>query len=197
MCPDVVARELIATPSCPEDTTCNEATPWYGITSSSPSPLTEDDYKFAAAFLAAAADKAGTISVDMVVYINSILGINKVIGYSAYDDEGNPTSDSVNYAVNPVYFDFNSTIGDYNRDETMDARGEGGEVTVLQGGNGVWAETDVVIKTAIPFRNLMFNSEYLPDGTIAKNNILGFTQRADDNLGVIDFIHTYQIPSLR
>ena len=40
------------------------------------------DLNFTAAFLAAAADKTGHISQDMVVYINSILGINKVVGYS-------------------------------------------------------------------------------------------------------------------
>ena len=31
----------------------------------------------------------------------------------------------------------------------------------------------------------------------ATDNILGFTQQADDNLSVINFIHTYQIPELR
>ena len=32
---------------------------------------------------------------------------------------------------------------------------------------------------------------------IATENILGFTQQADDDLSVIRFIHTYQIPGLR
>ena len=31
----------------------------------------------------------------------------------------------------------------------------------------------------------------------AEQNILGFTQQADDDLSVIRFIHTYQIPGLR
>ncbi len=46
------------------------------------------DLNFTAAFLSAAADKTGHISQDMVVYINSILGINKVVGYSAYEEDG-------------------------------------------------------------------------------------------------------------
>lgn len=193
MCTDVVTRKLIVTTtpdsSCPDGKTC-----WYGIPTDLPPAVKGNDFKFAAAFLAAAADKTGVISADMVVYINSILGINKVIGYSAYDAEGNPAPGAVNYSVNPVYFNFSEMLP-YNRMATMASRGT---VTVLQGDKGgPWTESPVAIndENIIPFRNLTLNSEYLPNQSIAEEDILGFTQMADDNLGVINFIHTYQIPS--
>ena len=36
-----------------------------------------------------------------------------------------------------------------------------------------------------------------PNNTQAADNIMGFTQQADDDLSVIRFIHTYQIPGQR
>ena len=47
------------------------------------------------------------------------------------------------------------------------------------------------MRMELPFRygKIIFN--------LAKENILGFTQQADDNLSVIRFIHTYQIPGSR
>lgn len=201
MCPDVAARKLIAAINCPSNTTCEYTAK--GIPSDIQTPIfSENDLKFAAAFLAAAADKTGAISADMVVYINSILGINKVIGYSAYDDEGNPTPDAVNYSLNPIYFNFKWVTPKYYYDRvgTMSSRGM---VTVLQQAEPgePWVEKPVPITTDyIPFRNLMLDrNTYLPPVSRepAQEDISGFTQMADDNLGVIKFIHTYQIPSLR
>ncbi|RJX35809.1 MAG: hypothetical protein C4531_01370 [Desulfurivibrio sp.] len=218
-CPDVVSRELKAVAvACPVDKVCEG--PFSGIT-------TDDGtitpvgvhFGFAASFLAAAADKTGDIGVDMVVYLNSILGINKVIGYSAYDLDGNPAATAINYAENPVYFDYGVISGesDYARDEVFkdpirgQVRTQGGvedhprpeydgQVTVLKStSDGVWAETPcpIIGDDSVSFDNIGLGDNGFPNGTVAANDILGFSQMADDDLSVIKFIHTYQIPGLK
>ncbi|WP_136796442.1 hypothetical protein [Desulfosediminicola ganghwensis] len=200
MCADVVDRQLATAAVCPADETCFG--PFYGITAPDGGAPDAADLSFAASFLAAGADKTGDISVDMIVYLNSILGINKVVGYSSYDDNGEPTGDAVSYEDNPVYFDFN-VVSNYSRENTFAARGAGGFVTVLQGESPDWKETGVEITGAqygegIPiFNNLGKGSGGFPNGQPAADNIQGFTQEADDDLSVIEFVHTYQIPGLR
>jgi len=199
MCEGVVDRQLAAAAACPEDETCFG--PFYGITVPTGGAPDAGDLSYAASFLAAGADKTGDISVDMVVYLNSILGINKVVGYSKYDEHGEPTGDAVSYEDNPVYFDFDAVVG-YDRAATFGARG-GGYVTVLQGQSPTWTETDVEIIKAeyglgiSVFNNIGKGSGGFPNQQPAADNILGFCQEADDDLSVIEFVHTYQIPGLR
>ncbi len=55
-----------------------------------------------------------------------------------------------------------------------------------------------ILSRILPWDYIVWES----DGTNVVNsmgvdNILGFTQQADDNLSVINFIHTYQIPEQR
>ncbi|KAB2889350.1 MAG: hypothetical protein F9K32_13010 [Desulfobulbaceae bacterium] len=81
-------------------------------------------------------------------------------------------------------------------------RRQGNKPTVLQGESPAWTETDVLNMNArmddkTIFDNLDLGDTWFPNGLVAKDNILGFTQQADDNLGVIAFTHTFQIPSLR
>lgn len=213
------SRELVAVDGpcaavCPTGMTCEE---WTGISTDTGSVAVGDDYTFAGAFLAAAADKAGEISVDMLVYINSVLGLNKVVGYSAYDADGNPLPDAVSYEKNPVYFDFGA-MGAYDRHTVLGGRGQ----VVTPGGGGVaptydgtvrvlvvtvpdtWVETDIPIlpttgsPVTIALRNQGINPvSGFPDDSVATSNIAGFAQGTDDNLAVIEFVHTYQIPELR
>lgn len=171
------------------------------------------DLSFAASHLSAAADKTGDIGVDMVVYLNSILGINKVLGYGEYDAYGEPTEDAVNYEENPVYFNFRAVYA-YDRPDTFGSRGKvgttggnylpstyTGAVEVLQEDppkSGVWVQIEELIMGGkINFDNIGQNTSGSPSGLSATKNILGFTQQADDDLSVIEFIHTYQIPGLR
>ena len=149
------------------------------------------DFEFAAAFLAAAADKASDISVDMVVYLNSILGINLVVGTSA--------DGTIDYSVNPVYFDFAGATG-YDRTATMAQRGDEGLVQVLQEvavpESGMWRQVAYPL-AEIGYDDIGRNENYFLNNTTADSDIFGFTQMADDDLSVIEFIHTYQIPELR
>ncbi len=162
------------------------------------------DFDFAAAFFAAAADKTGDITVDMVVYLNSILGLNQVVGTS---EDG-----TVNYEENPVYLDFAGAAG-YDRVATLGARG----AVVTEGGNGfapIYSGEAWVIQPEMPYEGVWYELAVpLADGTIAfdqlgrdpgsnaptnevaANDILGFTQMADDDLSVIEFIHNFAIPA--
>jgi len=148
------------------------------------------DFEYAAAFFAAAGDKTSDISVDMVVYLNSILGINQVVGTSA--------DGTIDYSVDPVYFDFAGATG-YDRPATMAQRGDGGSVQVLQevtAGSGTWQQVAYPLG-GIGYDNIGRNANYFLNDTTSASNIFGFTQMADDDLSVIEFIHTYQIPGLR
>lgn len=177
--------------------------PFTGIESNVTELLDSDDFKFASAFLAAAADKTGDITVDMVVYLNSILGINSVLGYSAYNEDGTPTADAIDYSKQPIYYDFR-IVKDYSRLSVFSSRGNAGSVNVLTGVSPSWTEKLVPL---LPTVDIVLGPLYdnigryietaFPNGDEAANNILGFTQQTDDNLSVIKFIHTYQVPELR
>lgn len=208
-CSNVVNRALFSTTdSCPMSTDPDNPIvcegPFYGIETDGAYTPDASDLNFTAAFLAAAADKTGDLSVDMVVYLNSILGINKVIGYSSYTADGTPSPDAIDYSKNPKYFNYKLFSG-YNRKEIFSRRGpqSNGNITVLQGTSPGWTETSTYILTATIDNSSIFDNigldmaTWFPNEASAVENILGFTQLADDNLGVTNFTHTFQIPGLR
>lgn len=185
---------------------------WVGIPTSDGSSPNGSDFEFCAATLAAAADKGGRITMDLVVYFNSILGLNKVIGMS---EDG-----SIDFTRTPKFFDYSGS-GMYDREAVFSTRGyyeygDGdpwgdpsalvpGEVVVLQlpdstGGDpvlGAWREYSVTITDIVEFRELGVGIDEFPTGQTATFDIGGFTQQADDNLSVIEFVHTFQIPENR
>ena len=148
--------------------------------------------------LAAAADKTGEFNVDKIVYLNSILGINLVVGTSA--------DGTVDYSKNPVYFNF-VNMNQYNRQYMFTHRGQvvaapgGGSpatydgtvrLLVQQTTPGTWVETD------LPIFETVFGSTTSPNGEdFIGTDITGFTRMTDDDLRVIEYTHTYQIPGLR
>ncbi|MEW6518077.1 MAG: hypothetical protein AB1461_01555 [Thermodesulfobacteriota bacterium] len=186
---------------------CDGCEQSYGITSKSPADTcVGEDFAFSATFVASAADKTGRMTMDKVVYLNSILGINLVVGYSEYDENGDPLPGAISYAKNPVYFNFANGMNEYNRQSTftnrgniVDQPGDGnpatydGNVTVLvedPATPGTWVQTDMPIFATI-----------FGDGTTGQDytgtDISGFTTMSDDDLQTIGYIHTYQIPGLR
>lgn len=186
---------------------CAGCEAWSGITTRSDTDVcAAEDFDFAATFFASAADKSGTITTDKIVYMNSILGINKVVGYSAYDADGNPLPDAVNYSKNPVYYDYGAHMNTYHRLDTFSQRGQtvtpggGGQPATYDGtvrvlvetsaGSGDWLETDVNINEKV------FGATQ-GGGDFVGSNMKGFTAMGDDDLHVIGYIHTYQIPGLR
>jgi hypothetical protein len=181
---------------------------WVGIPTADGSVPAAKDFEFCAAALSAAADKGGKLTVDHVVYLNSILGINKVVGTN---EDG-----TIDYAKTPQYFNYGAAPT-YSRTDVFSARGfyqpadpQGdlvtGQVLILAapagtGGDpvsGVWVEYPVSILSYVPFRELGVDEvTRFPNSTTATFNIGGFAQGADDNLSLIDFVHTYQIPANR
>lgn len=174
---------------------------WEGLAADEDSGPSGDDFAFAASFLSAALDKTGDASVDLIVYLNSILGINQVVG---------------DYADDPLYFNFAGVTG-YSRSGTFGGRGElaapggggsaptySGDVWVLQGASPTWTETRVPLvdgplgHSPMVYDNIGVNPlTHFESGNPGVSDILGFAQMADDDLSVIEFIHTYQIPGLR
>jgi hypothetical protein len=189
-------RVLTELEACPEGIACEQ---WYGIIERSANDVCADnDFPFTASFVSAAADKTGEFNVDKIVYLNSILGINQVVGTS---EDG-----TVDYAKNPVYFNF-VNMNQYNRQYMFTHRGQvvtapgsgtpatyDGKVRLLvqQATPGTWVETE------LPIFQTVFGSPAIPGGEdFIGTDITGFTRMTDDNLRVIEYTHTYQIPGLR
>jgi len=167
----------------------------------------------AASLLAAAADKSGSITLDVVVYINFIYGINQA-GSLSTGVEGES------------YFDFSvfSGEGSYDREFTYGSRQSGlcspGWIWVLQpekDGYGVEvpnhftsvcmeilgyeAEHDPAVN-AVHFTDMVeaYTTVYDDDGNLLEYNftdkVRAFTQACDDALQVIEYIHNYKIPDV-
>ncbi|MBU1234734.1 MAG: hypothetical protein KKD01_00920 [Proteobacteria bacterium] len=181
---------------------CEGCEQWYGIqTRSEQDMCSASDFDFTASFLAAAADKTGTMTVDKIVYLNSIMGINKVVGYSAYNEDETPAAGAIDYAKNPMYFDFGLNMNEYDRGATYRARGRvvtpggGGQPASYDGNTTVLVESDTIgtwVETVVDINEKVFGNQ-----PFTGTNIGGFNGMTDDDLGVIEYIHTYQIPGLR
>ena len=166
--------------------------------------LNNPELLLAASLLAAAADKTGSITLDKVVYINFIYGINQLGTLS----DGQPTPRS--------YFDFGNLS--YNRGATYQGRRSGdcsdGWVWVLQPEldtsgtevTGHFVTTCMEIlgyDPAItpPYNSVRFTNfveDYEPpfENHPYDTNVRGFTQAADDALQMIEYIHNYKIPEV-
>jgi hypothetical protein len=91
--------------------------------------MTNADLLMAASFLAAASDKAGSISLDMVVYMDSILGVDGLVPVVGADGKS--------------YVDFSSVT--YDRSDTYT-----GDVTYLRSnGDGTYTLVTESIMTAV------------------------------------------------
>ncbi|MFH1216067.1 MAG: hypothetical protein V1706_06170 [Pseudomonadota bacterium] len=169
----------------------------------------DDDFAFSATFVASAADKTGRMTMDKIVYLNSILGINLVAGYSEYDENGEPADGAINYSQNPVYFNYAPNMIQYNRQNTFRNRGNVTEGTEGPG-DGYPATYDGTVRILVEDavtpgtwveRNMSIFENVFGNGTTGVDYsgtaISGFTTMADDDLKTIDYIHTYQIPGLR
>jgi len=136
--------------------------------------LDANDFNQAAAFFAAAADKTGTLSLDMIVTVNTWLDLNP------FDTNGNRT-----------YYDYGYDDGYYNHDAQI--RYAGIAPLLLTGpvdqGDGLdW----FFIGPRVVLDEVTFNvqpSWYLPGGATE------FAEAADNALQVIEFIHNWAIPA--
>jgi len=174
--------------------------------------LNNDELLLAASLLAAAADKTGSITLDKVVYINFIYGINQL--GSLDDGQAEPRN----------YFDF-SGFG-YNRNNAYQNRGSAecainGDGVNDFGPSFVWVlqpevgvdnhfvitcmdlltyavDPEGVYDQGNSVRYTYMTEAYttVPFTYIFDSNVRGFAQAADDALQVIEYIHNYKLPEV-
>ncbi|HBM08728.1 hypothetical protein CXF92_15510 [Pseudomonas sp. Choline-3u-10] len=119
-----------------------------------------------AALLAAAGDKTGTIGVDTLVYMNSILGINS----------------------GTTYYDFS----DYQYDRTATWADATATVLVLDAGNPDDAADDVYRPTLVNLYDAVFGGTSWTDPT-TEGGADDFAAAANDYLQVIEFVHDNEV----
>lgn len=172
----------------------------------------------AASLLAAAADKTGTFTLDKVVYINSVFGINQA---------GSLPGE----VADKTYFDFRNRYVNpagenqpylQDRGRTYGIRSSGdcrqGRVWVLQPTGGVTYSAMCIEILAyensghnprvagVHFTDMeeayttVFeedeNGDPIPLVYDFIDNVRGFAQSADDALRVIEYIHNYKVPEV-
>lgn len=140
--------------------------------------LNNHDLLLASSLLTGAADKTGTMTLDKVIYINSIFGINQ-LGTLPGEVDG------------VTYFDFREFS--YDKGEvygtqrgSMECRPNFGYIWVLRPADNtglLWASDCL---------NILDEVHHLRgDETM---NVRGFTQAADDALQVLEYFHEYSVP---
>ena len=178
------------------------------------SDLNNQELLLAASLLAAAADKTGSITLDKVVYINFIYGINQL----------GTLSDG--QAVPRTYFDF----GDFGYDRRISYQNRGSQDCVDYGSSYVWVLQPEVAEDGAEVLNhfvttcmdlltytesdeftdynavrytmmtesytTVFDEYGAPLEYFFNANVRGFAQAADDALQVIEYIHNYKIPEV-
>jgi hypothetical protein len=142
--------------------------------------LNNHDLLLAASLLAGAADKTSTMTLDKVIYINSIFGINQL-------------GDLPGEVDGITYFDFRG-FG-YAKSDVYGAKR--GSMECLSGfGSGyVWvlqpADETGLLWTSVCVNILSEVQHLRGDETM---NVRAFTQAADDALQVLEYIHEYRVP---
>ncbi|PLY02645.1 MAG: hypothetical protein C0624_08200 [Desulfuromonas sp.] len=131
--------------------------------------LDHNDLNLAAALYAAGADKTGTISLDMVVIVNTWLGLNE-------DDHGNQN-----------YFDFTGyTHNTHNRYAGIEPMLLSGPVEMPDDDYDWFFIAPIMIYNEVTFND--------PPAWYLFGGATEFTKAADDALHVIEFIHNWAVP---
>lgn len=131
--------------------------------------LSQADLELAATLFAAAADKSGTVNVDVIVYMNSILGI-----------DGTLTGDYVDYST-------------FSYDRASAYAGVTAEVMVLQPDGSYVVQEVSILDAVFGGEDGVFNPAA---DNLTAANVDGFTAATDDALQVIEFIHNYAPPEV-
>lgn len=139
--------------------------------------LNNNELLLAASLLAGAADKTGTLTLDAIIYINSIYGINQK-GFLPGEVPDKTYFDFTNFTY------FRSAVYENRRDSQCS---EGNVWTLVQ-------QDDSGIYWKAECQNIM--SAIFVNPPTDYTNVGGFVQAADDALRVIEFIHNYYVPEL-
>jgi hypothetical protein len=141
--------------------------------------LHNNELLLAASLLAAAADKGGTMTLDKVIYINSIYGINQ-LGTLAGE------------IPDKTYYDFRTFA--YDQPEVYGTQRSSLECS--SGPGFVWvltpSGTDGTVWVA-NCMNILSEVQHMHDDA-QMGNVRDFVQASDDALQVIEYIHNYRVP---
>lgn len=168
-----------------------------------PIPLPANRLDIAAVGIGAASDKGGKVSVDMVVYLNQILGLT---------DESVPTVlpkkcidvkeevQGVVQLVRKCFLDYGPTGGsfDYRRGANFGALPAPAYIPAVNPQAG-WFEYLAVRDPAIPTfeiaqGEILAAVPELANRGFEAQNIGGFAQAADDARAVIEYAHSWPVP---
>lgn len=144
--------------------------------------LNNHDMLMAASLLSAAADKTGSMTLDKVIYINSIFGINQ-LGALSGEVQG------------ITYFDFRNFT--YNRQAVYGQERRSMACYPSPGNGFVWVlrpadSTGFLWESAC--MNILAEVRHFRGDE--GSNIRGFVQAADDALQVIEYVHNYRVPEI-
>jgi hypothetical protein len=157
----------------------------------------------AARGLGAASDKAGKVNVDMVVYVNQILGLTDETVSTILPKRCISAKEEVKGVVQMVrkcFLDYGPTGGNYAYSRATNFGSLPAPAYIPAGGPMAGWFEHLAVLTATP-------TFYIANGSIvmtvpalasapalAAANIGGFALSADDTRGVIEFMHTWPVP---
>jgi hypothetical protein len=180
----------------------------------------EDPLIAAARALGAAADKTGEVNVDMVTYLNQIMGLAEEGGPSILDKNCIDIKEEVSGVVKMVrkcFLDYSAY--DYDRAENFGALPAPAYIPEGSPLPGTFEYLYVMSPTAPTFgkaQGPILDGVFCVDGDgnpvipmnstgicyddialgYTEGNIGGFAQAADDTRAVIDFMHTWPLPEV-
>lgn len=154
----------------------------------------------AARGVGAASDKSGKVGVDMVVYLNQILGLTSETVPTYLPKRCITVKEEVKGVVQMVrkcFLDYSAY--NYNRGSNFTALPHPAYIPA-GGGIAGWFEHLAVLDAGVPTFNIVNGAilaavpELSSAPTWTGANIGGFARAADDARAVIDFMHTWPVP---
>jgi hypothetical protein len=158
----------------------------------------------AARGLGAASDKAGDVNVDLVAYLNQIMGLSDPLTTTILDPKLCETYreevQGVIQLVEKCFLDYSGYS--YNRSENFTALPAPPYIDDPLGDDDMpgWFEYLTVLDATVPSFTIAYGpilDAVFPDTPFVQfegNNIGGFAQASDDARAVIEFMHTNQVP---
>lgn len=164
-------------------------------------PLPAGGLKTAARGLGAASDKTGEVNVDLVAYLNQIMGLTDQGTTTILDPkiciDVREEVQGVVQLVQKCFLDYG--IFNYDRTTNFGALPSPPYIDDPSGPSDVpgWFEYLALLDPTLPSFQIQYGpilDAVFPGASFAGNNIGAFAQAADDARAVIDFMHTWAVP---
>jgi hypothetical protein len=154
----------------------------------------------AARGLGVASDKGGEVNVDMVAYLNQIMGLTDPATSTILPKLSETYREEVQGVIQPVtkyFLNYGANGYGYNRGNNFGALPSTGHI----GGPGQFEYLDLVPGTGVPLDTARFfinqgsiTTAVFADEPFTGGNIGAFAQAADDTRAVINFMHDWPMP---